>query len=362
MERWLDWNVFAELLDAGRCGRIDRLHGSWAAGLLATTVFAAAARFRSCRGGAIASLILGAARCFRARGGTGVGQCCLAGDFESHVLDHPIIFRGGLALGGQVIADEDAIGDVEPERLQGSEVAFATSSDPKFALGVHETEHRESAEAVARGEVFLLLHRRPIDRMQEVERDGFHVKFSKRESHFNDVALAFPHPDDTTTAELQSCFANVLECFHSIVKGMGRANLFVVFAARVEVVVDFIDASCGQPHRLGFIEEPKARANVQAVLLLDFGNNGLDGLDLPFVGCATADNDAISFALSFRSDSCSIEEFVPAEDGVLRDRCIRDFRLAAVVAVLWAESAFCVHQEVELDRLSEMLMADTEGR
>ena len=296
--------------------------------LLATAVLAAATLFRLGMASAVAAGLFG----------TG-----LAGDFESHVLDHPIIFRGCLTLGGQIISDEDAVGDVEPERLQGTEVAFATSSDAKFALGIHKAEHGESSQAIAWGEVFLMLHGCSIDRMQEVEGDGFHVEFLEREGHFDDVALAFTHPDDPAAAELQTCLAHVLEGFHPIVEGMGGADLFVVFAARVQVVVDFVDPCRGQPHGLGFIEQTEARANIQSVLLLDFGNDRLDGLDFAFVRGAAADNDAVGLALAFRGDSGAVEEFVPTEDGVLRDRGVGDLRLAAVVAVLGAETAFCVH-------------------
>ncbi len=196
--------------------------------------------------------------------------------------------------------------------------------------------------------------------MQEVERDGFHVEFLEREGHFDDVALAFTHPDDPAAAELQTRLSDVFESFHSIVEGMGGAYFFVVFAARIEVVVDFVDPCRGQPHGLGFIEQPEARANIQSVLLLDFGHDRLDGLDFAFVGGAAADNDAIGLALAFRGDSGAVEEFVPTEDGVLRDRGIGDLRLAAVVAVLGAESAFRVHQKIELNRLSKMLATDSE--
>ena len=57
----------------------------------------------------------------------------LAGDFESKVLDHLVVFRGCLPLGGQVVSDEEAIGDIQAEGLQGAEVSFATTGDSKFA-------------------------------------------------------------------------------------------------------------------------------------------------------------------------------------------------------------------------------------
>lgn len=70
-----------------------------------------------------------------------VGQGHLACDFESQVLDHAIIIRWSLALGGQVIADEDTVGDHESQRLKGSEVSFSPTCNSQFALWVDESEH-----------------------------------------------------------------------------------------------------------------------------------------------------------------------------------------------------------------------------
>lgn len=158
--------------------RASWIEGGGCTGSLATAALAAAALFRRWMASARAAMVVRAASIFRARRGTGTGQRGLAGDLEPHVLDHPIIFRRCLTLGGQVISDENAVGDVEPEGLHGPEVAFATSGDAKFALGIHKAEHGEGSKAVAWCEVFLLLHGGSIDRMQEVERDRFHVEFS----------------------------------------------------------------------------------------------------------------------------------------------------------------------------------------
>ena len=37
----------------------------------------------------------------------------LAGDFETHVFDHAIVFGGRLSLCRQIVTDEDAVGDIE---------------------------------------------------------------------------------------------------------------------------------------------------------------------------------------------------------------------------------------------------------
>lgn len=95
----------------------------------------------------------------------------LAGDFESEILDHLVVFRGSLSLGGQVVPDEEAIGDIQAEWLQGSKVSFATACDSKFAGGVYESHHGQSADAISRGQVLFVLHRGAVDSMKEVQWD-----------------------------------------------------------------------------------------------------------------------------------------------------------------------------------------------
>ena len=60
----------------------------------------------------------------------------VAGYDETHFFDHPVISLRRLAFGGEIVADEDGIGDVEGEGLEAAEVDFAAAGDADFALGV----------------------------------------------------------------------------------------------------------------------------------------------------------------------------------------------------------------------------------
>ena len=50
-------------------------------------------------------------------------------DLEAQVLDHLVVGRRGLALGRQIIADEDRIGRIQSQRLQAAQVQLAAAGD-----------------------------------------------------------------------------------------------------------------------------------------------------------------------------------------------------------------------------------------
>ena len=290
------------------------------------------------------------------------GQSRLAGDFESEVFDHSVVLRGGLALGREVIPDEDAIGDHQAQGLERSEVAFATAGDPQFACGVDEAEHGQGSDAVAGREVFLLLHRSAIDGMEEIQGDRLDGELLERESHFDDVLSAFTHSDDPTAAECQSRFSDIFKRLDAVLEGVGRADLRVVFLAGIEVMVDFVDPCGGQPLGLRFVEQSEASADIQTVGLLDFRDDLFDRLDLTFVRCPAADDNAVGFALPLGGKFGPLEQLIAAEDVVFGDRSVGNFRLATVVAILGAKSTFGVHQEIKLNGLAEVSLADFECR
>ena len=54
-------------------------------------------------------------------------------DDEAHLLDHPVVGLGGLALGREIVADEDRVGGIQAQRLQAAQVQLAAAGDAQLA-------------------------------------------------------------------------------------------------------------------------------------------------------------------------------------------------------------------------------------
>ena len=61
-------------------------------------------------------------------------------DLEPQIFDHAVVLAGRLALGGQVVADEERIGGKETQRLQRAELDLAAGGDPQLAAGISQTD------------------------------------------------------------------------------------------------------------------------------------------------------------------------------------------------------------------------------
>ena len=230
---------------------------------------------------------------------------------------------------------------------------LAAAGDADFGFGVREPREGQNLEAAAGVEAGVAGERRAIDWVQEVDGDRLDGERTQLEEHVDDVAVDFAHADDAAGAELHAGVADGAEGAEAVVVGVGGANLAVMFAARVEVVVDLVDAAGFEAHRLLGREEAEAGADVEAIFLLDLGDDSLDGLDFTLARAAGGDHDAVGFRLPLCRHAGAVEEFVAAEEVVLGNLGVGDFRLRAVMAILGAEAAFGVHQEVKLNGVAE---------
>lgn len=294
-------------------------------------------------------------------GGAGFHFAAHFHDLESEVFDHLVVIFRGLALGGEVVADEDGVGGVEALRLEPAEVEFASAGDAEFAIGVHEAEHAEGAETIAGGDVVGLLQRGAVDGVQEVDGDGLDLHVTESGGEFDEVIVSFAHADDAAGAEFHTRAADGLESVDAVLVGMGGANFVVESAAGVEVVVDAIDA--GVLEDVGLIggEEAEADADVHAVFVLDFADDVGDVVEFAFVGSAAAGDDAEGAGLGFLGLAGAFEERFFILEDVLGDGGGGEFGLGAVATVFGAEAALGVAEVIELDGGAEIFGADAEG-
>ncbi|MGF6888123.1 hypothetical protein ABIA39_006636 [Nocardia sp. GAS34] len=99
----------------------------------------------------------------------GLWKCLLvcAFDGESRVGDHLAVVDAGLSLAGQVVAQEDRVGQVQRQRLQAAEVDLATAGETDLDVREEEPEQREDADTAFRGEVPPVAQRGSLERNQE---------------------------------------------------------------------------------------------------------------------------------------------------------------------------------------------------
>src|SRR5712691_400676 len=92
--------------------------------------------------------------------------------------DHLQVAGAGLALAGQVVAEEDRVDDVQRERLQAAQVDLAAAGQPDLGVRADEPDHGQDAQAAPRGEGPLAAQRGALERDQEVDRHRVGVEFS----------------------------------------------------------------------------------------------------------------------------------------------------------------------------------------
>src|SRR5664279_1374224 len=71
---------------------------------------------------------------------------------EASVGDHLKICLGLLALAGQVVTEEEGVGDLQCKRLERTQVHLATGGHAQLGVGAGEADQRENAKAGAGGE------------------------------------------------------------------------------------------------------------------------------------------------------------------------------------------------------------------
>ena len=60
--------------------------------------------------------------------------------FKPKVLDHLVVFLRRLALGGEVVADENGIGGIEPQGLKAAQSELTPGANPQLAFGIGQPE------------------------------------------------------------------------------------------------------------------------------------------------------------------------------------------------------------------------------
>lgn len=276
-------------------------------------------------------------------------------DFEAEVFDHLEIEFRGLAFRRQVVADEQRVGHVQAHRLQRAEVDLAAAGDAEFHRRVREPQQAEHLQAVTRVEFADSLKLRPFDRVQEVDRDrlDFHAAHFQRD--VDQVGVLLAHAGDQAAAELHARLAHGPQRGQPVVERMRRANLLVEPAARVEIVVDAIDAGRFQRHRLLWREQTQATADVQTVLVFDFLDDVGNVFDLAIRRAATAGDDAVRPRLQARGSGGTFHQLSLIEHRVAVDLRFGVNVLRAITAVLRTEAALGVLQIVEVNLVPEVL-------
>ncbi len=284
-------------------------------------------------------------------------------DLEAGVLDHVEVGLAGLALAGQVVAEEDGVGDVQAERLHRAQVHLAPAGDPHLGVRVDEADHREDAQAALRGEVPLLGERGALEGDQEVDRDGVRAQLAQREHHVDEVLVALAHAGDQAGAGGQARAVRLLHGVHPVRVGVGLGDGPVGVLGGVEVVVVGVGAGRLEPLRLVVGEQAEADADLDlGVGLLDGGHGVGDPVDVAVRRAAAAGHQADPFGAAGHAGAGRVGGLVRLEPGVLEDLGLGPEPLRTVRAVLRAEPALQVHQVVELDPAAEPAAAHLAGR
>src|SRR5262245_12263902 len=100
---------------------------------------------------------------------------------ETHLFDHAIVSLRRLALGRQIVTDENRVRGVEAQRLEAAEVQFAAAGDPQFAGRIDKAKHGERLKAISRREAVASSERRAGNIDQEVEWDRFDFQLAEGE-------------------------------------------------------------------------------------------------------------------------------------------------------------------------------------
>jgi hypothetical protein len=281
-------------------------------------------------------------------------------DSEPKVLDHPVIRLGRLAAGGQVVTDEDRVGGVEAEWLEGAEPEFSTAGNAQIATGVDKAEQGERSQAVAWGEVPCTFQGRAGDGIEEVDRNRFNRQVPQGEGHFDQVVGRFAHADNPARADFKSGIADCVERCQAIGKVVRGADLSVVIAACIEVMIDTVDSARLETLRLIVAEQTNGDADLQRVGLFDFRDDLAEGVDFPRGGPAARKDDAVGARLTLLGLLGTGQKLLTVEEIVRRDSGVGDPRLGAVAAVFGTKAGLGADEKVEFDSDAEVVPPDPE--
>ncbi len=191
---------------------------------------------------------------------------------ESGIADHFEVGGGGLAGGGEVVADEDGVGGVEAQGLQRSQLHFTAASDANFLAGQEQAEEAEHPQTLAGRQIAAIDEGCAGDWNQEIHGNAGHVELPQRQGQVNYVVSRLAHAENATGAGGQSGSFDGFDSADAILKGVGGANIFVVGLSGIEVMVDAIDPSRSKALGLIFIQQTQAGTDFHRVLGFDFAH------------------------------------------------------------------------------------------
>src|SRR6185437_2159528 len=284
-------------------------------------------------------------------------------DGEAGVGDHLQVAGAGLALAGQVVAEEDRVDDVQRQRLEAAQVDLAPAGQPDLGVRAGEPDHGQAAQAALRGQAPLAAQRGALERDQEVDRDRVGVEFSEREHYIYEFFVGLPHPGDQARARGQAGLLGLGHGVGAVGVVVGGADVFVVALGGVEVVVVGGGAGLVQPLGLAVGEQAQAGAYLDVgVLLPEPRDRGGDAGDVGVVRAPAAGHQADPLGARLDAGLGAADDLVRLEPGVLQHVGGRAEPLRAVEAVLGAQAALDVDQVVQLDPAAEVAQPDLEGR
>ena len=187
---------------------------------------------------------------------------------KAGVFEHLQIPFGNFAARGQIIADENRVGHVESERLQGAKVIFAATGNTDFLARVHEPEQAEDSETFLWCKVFDAPQGSSRNRDQEVQRNRVHVHLAQRESKVHNLRVALAHAENAAGTRRNSGALDGLDGSHAVGIGVRGTDFAVMILRGIQVVVDALDAGVLEPLGFRVVEQAKAAANAQGILFL----------------------------------------------------------------------------------------------
>ena len=283
-------------------------------------------------------------------------------DREAEVGEHGEVGGGGLAAGGEVVADEDRIGGIETEGLQGAEVMLAATGDADLLGGVDEAHEGEDLEAVRGGEGAQGGEGGAGDRVEEVDGDGVGVDGTEGKGGVDDIVVGLAHAEDGAGAGGEASLFDAFDGAQAIGVGVGGDDVGGVDGARIEVVIVAIDTGLLEDVGLAVLEEAEAAAHLEVgVPVLDGAHGVGDGGELTGGGATATGHDAIGGGVQVGRAVGPLEDRRAGLDGVFGDGGGREARLGAVVAILGAEAALGVEEKVQVHGGAVMMVADAIG-
>ncbi len=223
---------------------------------------------------------------------------------------------------------------------------LAAAGGADLGAGVHEPHQRQRAQAALGRERAVGPDRVALDRDQEVHRDRRHLELAQAERHLHHVVAGLPHAHDEPAAGLDPALLGRRQGPHAVRVGVGAADLGVVALARVQVVVEAVEARLGEDARVLLLEQPGREADLDGEAALDLAHQ-LREPARPLQGGAPArEHHAVAPGARPVRGLRLPEDLRVALHRVLADRGRRVARLRAVAAVLRTQAVLHVVQDV----------------